>query len=566
MARPATVRPVAPRLSPRSAPRAGGLAGRCPRSARAARKLIGDILIVLVIVLIGGFFAGAEMSLVSLRESQVRKLAQQGKRGQRVAKLAQDPNRFLSAVQIGVTLATLVTGAYGAATLAGLLTSALVRANMARGLATPLSFALVTVAITYVTLILGELAPKRIALQRVEAVALFSAPILDRIAILARPLVWLLSKSTNLIVTILGGDPRANRNVMTEEELRDLVASNQVLKPDEREIVSDVFDAGKRQLREVLLPRTEVEFVAAETPLSQAAKLAVSVPYSRLPVYRDSYDNVIGFVHIRDLLDPARANRPLTVGQVARHVKFLPISKTVLAALSEMRREHAHLAIVIDEYGGTAGIVTLEDLVEELIGDIRDEYDVVEGEPRRLRGGEVEVEGLLNLHEFVEQTGIDLPEGPYETAAGFVLARLGEVPAVGESVEVAEHRITVTEMDGRRIARLRIAPASGGPGQLDAQPPAVAPVSSATPVSSTAPAQAATPAPANSQGPANAPAPANAQPAENGQAAPNEQAPPNGQALANEQGPANGQALANEQVPAERNGQARLTGPPGEMP
>ncbi|MGA2827721.1 MAG: hemolysin family protein, partial [Streptosporangiaceae bacterium] len=451
-----------------------------------------------------------------------------------------------SAVQIGVTLATLVTGAYGAATLAGLLTSALVRANMARDLATPLSFALVTMAITYVTLILGELAPKRIALQRVEAVALFAAPILDRIAILARPLVWLLSKSTNLIVTIVGGDPRANRNVMTEEELRDLVASNQVLKPDEREIVSEVFDAGKRQLREVLLPRTEVEFVAAETPLSQAAKLAVSVPYSRLPVYRDSYDNVIGFVHIRDLLDPARANRPLTVGQVARHVKFLPISKTVLAALSEMRREHAHLAIVIDEYGGTAGIVTLEDLVEELIGDIRDEYDVVEGEPQRLRGGEVEVEGLLNLHEFAEQTGIDLPEGPYETAAGFVLARLGEVPAVGESVEVAEHRITVTEMDGRRIARLRIAPASGGPDQLDAQPPAVAPVSSATPVSSAAssagPAQAATPAPAN------------AQPAENGQAAPNEQAP------------ANGQVPANEQVPAERNGQARLTGPPGEMP
>ena len=302
--------------------------------------------------------------------------------------------------------------------------------------------------------------------------ALISAPILDRIAVLARPLVWLLSKSTNLVVSVLGGDPRANRTVMTEEELRDLVASNQVLNPDEREIVSEVFDAGKRQLREVLLPRTEVEFVSADTPLSEAAKLAVSVPYSRLPVYRDSYDNVIGFVHIRDLLDPARANRPLTVGQVSRHVKFLPISKTVLTALSEMRRERAHLAIVIDEYGGTAGIVTLEDLVEELIGDIRDEYDVVDGETRRLRGGEVEVEGLLNLHEFAEQTGIDLPEGPYETAAGFVLARLGELPAVGESVEVAEHRVTVTEMDGRRIARLRIAPASGGPGQLDAQPPA----------------------------------------------------------------------------------------------
>ena len=492
---------------------AGQLAGHSEKPGIVVSKLIGDIVIILVIILIGGFFAGAEMALVSLREGQIRKLSRRGKRGRRAAKLAQDPNRFLSAVQIGVTLATLFTGAYGAATLADMLSSALVREHISHDIASPLAFALVTVAITYVTLILGELAPKRIALQRQERVALVAAPILDRIAILARPLVWLLSKSTDLVVTIVGGNPKANRTVMTEEELRDLVASNQALSQDEREIVADVFDAGKRQLREVLLPRTEVEFVSADTPLSEAARLAASVPYSRLPVYRDSYDNVIGFVHIRDLLDPARSGRPLTVGQVARHVKFLPISKTVLTSLSEMRRERAHLAIVIDEYGGTAGIVTLEDLVEELIGDIRDEYDVADSEPRRLRGGEVEVDGLLNLHEFAEQTGIDLPEGPYETAAGFVLAGLGEVPAVGQSVEVAEHRITVTEMDGRRIARLRIAPAGGlheppdgspphATGQPAAAPASPAPASPAP--ASPAPASPAAAGPASSA--ANAPA------------------------------------------------------------
>jgi putative hemolysin len=495
---------------------AGQLAGHSEKPGIVVSKLIGDIVIILVIILIGGFFAGAEMALVSLREGQIRKLSRRGKRGQRAAKLAQDPNRFLSAVQIGVTLATLFTGAYGAATLANMLSSALVREHISHDIASPLAFALVTVAITYVTLILGELAPKRIALQRQERVALVAAPILDRIAILARPLVWLLSKSTNLVVTIVGGNPKANRTVMTEEELRDLVASNQALSQDEREIVADVFDAGKRQLREVLLPRTEVEFVSADTPLSEAARLAASVPYSRLPVYRDSYDNVIGFVHIRDLLDPARSGRPLTVGQVARHIKFLPISKTVLTALSEMRRERAHLAIVLDEYGGTAGIVTLEDLVEELIGDIRDEYDVAESEPRQLRGGEVEVDGLLNLHEFAEQTGIDLPEGPYETAAGFVLAGLGEVPAVGQSVEVAEHRITVTEMDGRRIARLRIAPAGGNPEPPDGSPPhAAGQLASPTPASS-APASSApaSSAPASSAPASSAPAsPAPASPA-----------------------------------------------------
>jgi len=535
-------------------------------------KLIGDIVIILVIVLIGGFFAGAEMSLVALREGQVRKLAERGKRGQRAAKLAQDPNRFLSAVQIGVTLATLVTGAYGAATLASMLTSALVRAHLSRELASPLAFALVTVGITYVTLVLGELAPKRIALQRVERVALFSAPILDRIAILARPLVWLLSRSTNFVVSILGGNPRANRAVMTEEELRDLVASNQALSQDEREIVADVFDAGKRQLREVLLPRTEVEFVSADIPLSEAARLAVSVPYSRLPVYRDSYDNVIGFVHIRDLLDPARADSPLTVGQVSRHVKFLPISKTVLTALSEMRREQVHLAIVVDEYGGTAGIVTLEDLVEELIGDIRDEYDLAGGEPRRLRGGEVEVDGLLNLHEFAEQTGIDLPEGPYETAAGFVLAGLGEVPRVGQSVEVAEHRITVTEMDGRRIARLRIAPAGGGPEHPDGALPAHAPAPA--PHSAPAPAHAPAPAPHSAPAPTPAPAPPPAPPAQPpgpgpssappGQAAGPPAAPrpahPAGPALA----PPNGQGAARRT--GEIRSSAARAGKPGEMP
>ncbi len=473
-------------------------------------QLIGDIVIVLVIVLIGGFFAASEMALVSLREGQIRKLSQGTRRGQKAAKLAQDPNRFLSSVQIGVTLATLVSGVYGSATLVAFLERGLKSLGLGSGWSSAVAFAVVTVAITFVTLILGELAPKRIALQRVEAMSLLAAPILDRISVLARPLVWLLSVCTDVVVRILGGNPKANRTVMSEEELRDLVASNQALSADERQIVGEVFDAGKRQIREVLRPRTEVEFVAEDLPLSEAAELAVRVPYSRLPVYQGSYDNVIGFVHIRDLLDPARTNRPLTVGQVSRHVKFMPNSKTVLAALSEMRRERAHLAIVVDEYGGTAGIVTLEDLVEELIGDIRDEYDVDQDRPRRLRTGEVEVDGLLNLHEFEEQTGIELPEGPYETAAGFVLAGLGEVPQVGNSVEVDGQRITVTEMDGRRIARLRIAPAARPETPEPTPPPTQAPFGHPTPQPPPAPQDppAPPPPPAPQTPSASSPSPA----------------------------------------------------------
>jgi putative hemolysin len=421
--------------------------------------VIWDVLIVLVIVSIGGFFASAEMALVSLREGQIRSLARRGRSGAMAAKLASDPNRFLASVQIGTTLATLVTGAYGADTLAGLVKGWLVNhEHVARDVASPLAFAIVTACITFLSLVFSELVPKRLALQRTVPIALFAAPTLDVISRLARPVVWLLSVSVNVVVRLLGADPRQGRQAMTEQEVRELLAGTQTLSADERSIVGEVFDAGKRQIREVLLPRTEVEFLAAGTSVGEAARIAASVPYSRLPVYQGSYDNVVGFVHIRDLLGPDAPDRSALVDQVVRPIKFLPISKTVLAALSEMRRERAHLAIVADEYGGTAGIVTLEDLVEELIGDIRDEYDTADAAATKLPRGEVEVDGLLNLDEFAEQTSIRLPEGPYETVAGYVLAALGEVPTAGASVKVPGYTITVTEMDGRRIARLRVTP------------------------------------------------------------------------------------------------------------
>ena len=426
-----------------------------------------DILIVLVIVLIGGFFAAAEMALVSLRDGQVRTIAKRGKRGERAAKLAQDPNRFLSAVQIGVTLATLLSGAFGAATLASSLKSWLI-GYMPADLASAVAIAAVTLAISFLTLVFGELAPKRIALQRSERVAVFTAPILDRIATLATPVVWLLSKSVNIVVVVLGGDPSVARGVMTEQELRDLVEGHQALSPDERRIVGEVFDAGKRQIREVLVPRTEVEFLPATMPIAEAASIVVEAPHTRFPVYQESYDDVIGFVHARDLLFPEPDRGPLRVGEVCRPVKFLPTSKTVLSSLSEMRRENAHLAIVLDEYGGTAGIVTLEDLVEELIGEIQDEYDVEEGHSRQLRDGEIEVDGLLNLDDFAEQTGVELPEGPYETVAGFLLAALGHLPGEGESVDVSGRRLAITQLDGRRIARVRVSQAA--PAAADARP------------------------------------------------------------------------------------------------
>ncbi|GHE34011.1 hemolysin [Streptosporangium violaceochromogenes] len=416
-----------------------------------------NIALVLLFVLIGGFFAAAEMALVSLRESQVRRLDTRGRRGARAARLARDPNRFLSAVQIGVTVATLLSAAFGADTLARDLLPVVTGWGVPRGVAAPLALVMVTLAISYFSLVLGELVPKRIALQRAEGLSLLVAPFLDRLAALSRPIIWLLSKSTDGVVRLLGGDPRADREEISTEELRDMVVGHHELTADERHLIGEVFAAGKRQLREVMLPRTEVEFMAADTALAEAAVLAAAMPHSRFPVYRDSYDDIVGFIHIRDLLDPVLTGSVEPISELVpiRPVKLVPTTKRVLATLSEMRGEGHHLAIVVDEYGGTAGIVTLEDLVEELVGDIRDEHDVADRQVV-LPAGEVELDGLANLDVVAAETGIRLAEGPYETLAGFVMAALGHLPALGERVEIPGFELSVTDMDGRRVSRVRI--------------------------------------------------------------------------------------------------------------
>jgi putative hemolysin len=415
-----------------------------------------NIVLILVFVLIGGVFAAAEMALVSLRESQVKALSHRGKRGETVARVAANPNRFLSAVQIGVTLMGFLSAAFGGATLADALAPHLQDLGLPEGVSATVALVLITVLISYVSIVLGELAAKRLALQRAETFALGLAPLVDRIASGARPVIWLLSKSTDLVVRALGGDPNANREVMSDEELRDVISAHESLGEEERRIVDDVFEAGSRQLRELMLPRTEVDFVDAEMPAYKAVKFAAERPHSRYPVMNGSADDIVGFVHVRDLFDPAVASRSVRVGDLAREVLMLPDTAKLLPTLTEMRRRSTHLAIVLDEYGGTAGIVTLEDLVEELIGDIKDEYDEESPETTRFRSGDMEVDGLLNLDDFADETGLELPDGPYETVGGFLAAQLGKVPAVGESAQVDHHTLTVTEMDGRRVARVRL--------------------------------------------------------------------------------------------------------------
>ncbi len=420
-------------------------------------SLLADLAIVAGLILLASFFVAAEIALISLRESQIRQLATRGKRGARVAALAQNPNRFLATVQVGVTVSGFLSAAIGAQKLGGYVAPRLEDLGIARGWAVTISLIGVTLAIAYFSLVFGELVPKRLALFRNEEIALASAPIIDFIAKLFYPIIWLLSHSTNVLVRAFGVDPKAARSQMSEEELLDLVAGHAALTAVERDIVEEVFNVSQRQVHEVMVPRTEVDFMDASFLVSQAIALAVNKAHSRYPVVRGSTDEVVGFIHVRDLLDPTRANRSVKIEELVRNIMFLPGTKGILPALTEMRNQRQHLAIVLDEYGGTDGIVTLEDLVECLIGDIRDEYDSDELDlSAQTRTGDFEVDGLISIADLLDQSGIELPAGPYETASGFVMHFLGRIPKAHDVVSVNGVRITVLSMEGKRAGTLLI--------------------------------------------------------------------------------------------------------------
>ncbi|GAB6939865.1 hemolysin family protein [Isoptericola variabilis] len=424
-----------------------------------------NIALVLLFVLLGGVFAGTEFALVSLRATQIDQLERSGPRGRRVAGIARDPNRFLAAVQIGVTVAGFFSAAYGASTLAPDVAPALESLGLPEGVAATVALVGLTLVIAYLSLVLGELVPKRIALQRTAQVALVVGPPLDRFAAAMRPVIWLLSRSTDAVVRLLGGDPNLRSEEISEQELRDLVAAHPGLHEDERRILSDVFAASERSLGEVMRPRGDVVFLRADLSLAEAEHRTRDLPYSRYPVTGEDVDDVLGFVHVRDLARGAGApsGRGRTVRDVARPVLDLPATGRLLPTLAEMQRTRTHLALVVDEYGGTDGIVTMEDLVEELVGDIRDEHDPLAA---------VHVAGTydagLTIEDFARLTGVELPDGPYETVAGYVLARLGRLADEGDSVVVDDHHdghhdgrddrhvLRVTAVEDRRIREVRL--------------------------------------------------------------------------------------------------------------
>ena len=425
--------------------------------AHPSGSILAPIALVLLLIFLGSLFVAAEIALISLRESQVKQIALRGRRGARVAKLSTNPNRLLAAVQVGVTLSGFLSAALGAEKLGAFVIPWLEDRGISSKSANTLSLIGLTLIIAYISLVFGELAPKKLALFRAEPIAMWSAGIVDVIANIFRPVIWLLSKSTDAVVRLFGIDPKEQREQMSEEELLDLVAGHAALTDEERDIVEEVFNASERQVHEVMVPRTEVDFIDGSLTIAKAIALATEKSHSRYPVVRGSSDEVIGFIHVRDLIDTSLVNSQAKIQELSRNIMYLPGTKGILPALTEMRAQRQHLAIVLDEFGGTDGIVTMEDLVECLIGDIRDEYD---GDEQDLgshsRTGDFEVDGLISLEDLSSQAGVDIPEGPYETLSGYVMHFLGRIPVVGDVVNVNGLRIEVISMEGKRVGTLLI--------------------------------------------------------------------------------------------------------------
>lgn len=408
-----------------------------------------QLTLIALLILVNAVFAGTELALVSLREGQLQRLETKGRRGATLARLARDPNRFLATIQIVITLSGFFASASAAVTLSVPLAAMM---GFLGGAAGPMSIVLVTLVISYLTLVLGELAPKRLAMQNAEAWGLFMARPLTAIATLSKPLVWTLSRSSDLVVRLLGGDPSRHGEEVTREEIQELIVAQRGFTPQQRVIISGAFDISERSLRELLLPRREVVTLDAAAPADEGVRILLETGHSRAPVaVGEDLDEVVGVVHLRDLVGQRG-----TVAKAAKEPLFFPETVNALVALREMQQGRQHLAIVISEHGSGEGIVTIEDLLEEVVGEIYDEYDRDVVSVERRPDGSIELPGRYPVHDLID-LGVDVPTGEYATVAGMVLDILGRLPnEAGDTVVVGDWEATVLSVEDRALTRIRL--------------------------------------------------------------------------------------------------------------
>ncbi len=424
-------------------------------------QIIQQILIILVLIVLNGFLAAAEIALVSARRAVMKMEADAGsKPAQRVLKLTEDPSSFLAAIQIGITLVGFGASATAAVTLSQPLAEWLTSVGVpwVSTLASGLAVFAVTLVISYVTLVVGELAPKRLGLQRAEVVAKFVSGPVAFLQKVTAPLIWILARSTDVVARLLGVRPGSVRPGVTEEEIKLLVTEQGPLLEDEKRMIHEIFELGDMIAKEIMVPRVDMRMLEDTTRVGEAIGVFRQSGYSRLPVFRGDADTVVGIAMLKDLVGPVAAGRlDEPVGAFVRPAVFVPETKSILVMLKDMQAAHNHLAIVVDEYGGTAGLVTIEDIVEEIIGEVVDEFDRERRYITTISPGEWVVDGLLSVHEANETLGWDLPVSEeYETVAGWMLVQLGHIPTGGEVVRHHDLIVRVDAVRRRRIARLRV--------------------------------------------------------------------------------------------------------------
>ncbi len=428
----------------------------------------GGLLAVLLLVLLNGFFVASEFALVTIRRTRVEQIVGEGRPGGRSLQDAVDHlDSYIAACQLGITIASLALGWIGEPALAGLIEPAFGTVG-AHAVGVAVAFAVITA----LHVIAGELAPKGIALQYPEGVSLVVVAPLRAFRAIFRPVIWLLNESGWLMVGLVGVRRDVEqRSHVGGEELALLVRSSAeagVLAVDERFLLERVLRFSGLTVASVMVPRTEVVGLAAGTPVSRSRRLVHEQRYSRYPVYRDSLDNVIGVLHVKDLM---AASEEASLEELVRQPLVVPAQLGVNELLRLMRARRVHFAVAVDEYGGTDGIVTLEDVLEEIVGELEDEFE----QPHTLTpvaGDAVRLDGLDSVDVLDERIGVAVAEGPYKTVAGYVIARLGRIPRVGDSVEIDGHRLTVVAMDGLRIAELEARPAApAAPDETPAEAP-----------------------------------------------------------------------------------------------
>lgn len=430
-------------------------------------SIIFQIVLLFVLILVNAFFAMSEIAIISLNDNMVEKLAEEGnKKAKQIMKLTENPSNFLSTIQIGVTLAGFLTSASASTTFADMLTDAVMAKfpTAPVGIINGVSVVLITVIMSYFSLVLGELAPKRMAMQKPEAIAYKVVPVLLVVKKFTSPFVKILSLSTNAVVRLFGFDPNADEESVTEEEIRMMVDVGEekgVIENLQKEMINNIFEFDDIDVSDIMTHRTDMVAVEDTDTLKDVVDLSIEHGYSRIPVYHEDQDNIIGIVYIKDLLKYISSdNFPQSDSpkDYMRDAYYVPFSKSCGSLFDEMTEKRVQMAVVVDEYGGTAGIVTLEDLIEAIVGNIQDEYDNEEEEIVEESENIFTIDGTAYIEEVNELVGDIIPEGDYDTLGGFLISNLGFLPKDEDKNELQFENLkfTILNVDERRIGKVRV--------------------------------------------------------------------------------------------------------------